>query len=77
MPRCCDQVRLAAAVARELTAMHQESAAGEAFGDELEFDRGAAKTVDQQKAGAAFANLEAAINDRHGIAHAFETRVMS
>ena len=47
VPGGCDQVRFAAAVARELAAVHQESATCEPLGDELEFNRRAAKTVDQ------------------------------
>ena len=67
LPGRCDQVGFGAAVSCELAAVHEESAAREPLGDELEFDGRAAEAVDQQKAGPAFANFEAAIDRGHGM----------
>ena len=71
-----DEIGLAAAMAGELAAVHQEAAARQTLGHELQLDGRAAEAVDEQKPGAPFTNREAAINDGHGY-QTFATRVMS
>ena len=59
------QIGRIAAMAGELAAMDSEAVAGEALGDEFQFDRRAAETMDQQEAGAPAAHRETVIDDRH------------
>src|SRR5262249_60667668 len=55
----------------KLAAVHGEAQARKPFRRELELDWRAAKTVDEEETGAAFAEHKAAIDDRHRVLRRF------
>src|SRR5262245_50154879 len=60
-----------AAMSSKLAAVHGEAQARKPFRRELELDWRAAKTVDEEETGAAFAEHKAAIDDRHRVLRRF------
>src|SRR2546423_1403867 len=67
---------MVATMTGQLAAVHGEAKAREPFRHELELDRRAAETMDEEKSGAALADHKAAVNDRHRVLRRCESSCM-
>src|SRR5438067_10947139 len=67
---------MVAAMTGQLAAVHGKAQAREPFCHELELNRRAAETMDEEKSGAAFADHKTAVNDRHPVLRRFGSSCM-